>query len=87
MSFSRRHYEEVARIIRTVAEESATVRAGSTTPTVLRDASSTSRSFYAIGSDHARAAIHSRLVAMFAADNPRFDATRFDMACEPRSGK
>ncbi len=25
-----------------------------------------------------------KIRAMFAADNPRFDATRFDMACEPK---
>lgn len=63
MSFSKRHYEEVARIIR---EERAAWP--------HHDAQRMAQRFQ-----------HS-LRQMFAADNPRFDATRFDMACEPKGG-
>ena len=74
MSFTRRHYEEVARIIRTNRDRSI----------VIKDRLDAE---YHRGIDTAVGNMQMALRQMFAADNPRFDAVRFDMACEPRSEK
>lgn len=71
MSFTARHYNEVARIIRT--EREGIQRRYKESNFVLPLAAATSVNNIA-----------SDLRRMFAADNPRFDATRFDMACEPK---
>lgn len=61
MSFTRRHYEETARIIAETKDKFST--------------------------GNALLFAQSRLSAMFAADNPRFDAEKFAKACEPGSAK
>lgn len=76
MAFTKRHYEEVARIIRTERERTEkeygpAFRMG-LAPAV------------GCGAEGATKRIQTELRRMFAADNPRFDGTRFDMACEPR---
>jgi hypothetical protein len=81
MAFTKRHYEEVARIIRTRREGVARIKA---VPVQLFRAAVDD---YAAGAKSEIQAMQSELRRMFAADNPRFDGTRFDMACEPRSGK
>ena len=64
MSFTRKHYVEVARIIR---EESARcARPGA------------EESLCAVRN------IGESIARMFAADNPRFDANRFAIACAPK---
>lgn len=72
MAFTRRHYNEVARIIR---EELTQHRAD------MGPAFAGSAAEVAVWN------IQNALCRMFAADNPRFDGTRFDLACEPRSKK
>jgi hypothetical protein len=74
MAFTKRHYEEVARIIRTQRERAQWLRAEY----------QSEESAKAI--DSAARMISEDLRRMFAADNPRFDGTRFDMACEPKGG-
>jgi hypothetical protein len=39
---------------------------------------------YIRGYRHALTRVQQDMRQMFAADNPRFDAVRFDMACEPK---
>lgn len=87
MSFTKKHYEETARIVRETFAASDAIRAGHCTPAVLRDASGVARSFHAIGVAHGARNIADSLSRMLASDNPRFDAERFAKACEPGSGK
>lgn len=67
MSFTRKHYEDVARII-------ADAKAGKGAP---QFATCQVLNGYQI----AAADIQAKLTALFAADNPRFDAARFAVAC------
>lgn len=69
MSFTRKHYEETARIIREHRTDVANVDAVGGLPDLMLSR------------------VARDLSAMFAADNPRFDAERFAKACEPGSGK
>lgn len=69
MAFTKRHYEEVARIIRQAYEDA-------------REYPPSESKAGAEAVDR----IQTDLRRMFAADNPRFDGTRFDMACEPKGG-
>lgn len=69
MTFTRKHYEETARIIRERARHNAI-------DPVWRE-----------GWHAAVSSMRVQLSAMFAADNPRFDAERFAKACEPGSAK
>lgn len=80
MSFTRRHYEEVARIIREQAARSREVP----TPQILGTDPLTS---YRLGRESGINCMREKLARMFAADNPRFDPARFDMACEPKGEK
>lgn len=75
MSFSRKQYETVARIIR---EGRTYVNAYP-----MQDGTQD----YARGYRQALTRVTSELSAMFAADNPRFDAERFARACEPDGAK
>lgn len=68
MAFTARHYNEVARIIRNRRECAA------------RNPSDRE----GLAADAALCNLIHDLRRMFAADNPRFDGTRFDMACEPK---
>lgn len=74
MAFTKRHYEEVARIIRTRRDLLNTHAAGQRGHDSLMDRCGELD------------AMQNELRRMFAADNPRFDGTRFDMACEPKEG-
>ena len=71
MAFTARHYNEVARIIRTERERLLNNDEG----------------LKALGGLETVHNIRQDLRRMFAADNPRFDGTRFDMACEPKESK
>lgn len=62
MAFTRRHYQEVARIIQRERALYADIPVAHSAISHIQDA----------------------LKRMFAADNPRFDPTRFAMACDPR---
>lgn len=66
MAFTKRHYEEVARII--LARRVDLFPEDTTALMTLR-------------------ILQGDLRRMFAADNPRFDGTRFDMACDPKGEK
>lgn len=70
MTFTARHYTEVARIIQRARED-------------LRDEIAIGTATHAVASSYV-GNIQSDLCRMFCADNPRFDGTRFDMACEPK---
>jgi hypothetical protein len=74
MAFTKRHYEEVARIIQ---GEKAMRPASGNENAAAWD--------YFAGETLER--IQEKFCRMFAADNPRFDGTRFDMACEPKGEK
>lgn len=76
MSFTRRHYEETARIIAHSREYAGAYPSGSY-----------QQNEYKRGYHQALTRVSSELRSMFAADNPRFDAERFAKACEPGSGK
>jgi len=78
MSFTKRHYEEVARIIRTGRVYLVNYPKNPETP---------EKAQYLRGYGQALTRVQNDIGRMFAADNPRFDAVRFDMACEPRSEK
>lgn len=74
MSFTRKHYETAARIIRTQREHNAHYAGDG-------------NSQFNQGAQWAAKVIGDRLSTMFASDNPRFDAERFAKACEPEVGK
>lgn len=74
MAFTKRHYEEVARIIKAIHGTHVSNYGGRSNE-------------YTAGRNDALRMMQEDLRRMFAADNPRFDGTRFDMACEPRSEK
>ena len=76
MSFTHRHYNEVARIIR---EEKARHQHSDSTGPIPDQ--------YERVPYEAVERVQEGLRRMFAADNPRFDTTRFDMACEPKEGQ
>lgn len=71
MSFTRKHYIEVARVIH---DRSISGLAN-------LDAKESE------GYRHALLHVQGDLARMFAADNPRFDAERFNKACEPKGGE
>lgn len=75
MSFTRKHYEEVARIIQTQRMRSDMMR--------TMDGNARDNAHSATGIAYAAKAIQVELRNLFAADNPRFDAARFDAACQP----
>lgn len=74
MSFTKKHYEETARII----NDARNIRALVTKHEAEEE--------YVNGYRAAALHISLRLSRMFSADNPRFDAERFARACEPNGG-
>lgn len=82
MAFTARHYNEVARIIQ---NGRAYADAYPTEGNFAEDRRANSE--YVRGYQHALNRVAVDLRRTFAADNPRFDRTRFDMACEPKEGQ
>lgn len=69
--FSKRHYEALARLIRQTDKH---LRPSSANPDVAMW-------------DHCMDSLKESMVSEFKADNPRFDAERFNKACEPKGGE
>jgi hypothetical protein len=79
MSFTRKHYERAAEIIR--QEREFIIRGGATGTPIELTAPEQNGAYNAV------TRVTSNLSRMFAADNPRFDAARFAAACEPKGAK
>jgi hypothetical protein len=79
MAFTKSHYEEVAGIIR-----AQRARVDSEYGPALRMGLAPAIACGALG---AIDGIQGGLRRMFASQNPKFDAARFDKACEPRGEK
>lgn len=71
MAFTARHYNEVARIIQSQQQ-------------AIHNGRGTVNPDYLTGAKVTVDTIQGQLCRMFAADNPKFDGTRFDMNCEPK---
>jgi hypothetical protein len=71
MSFTARHYNGIQRIIRETRERA-------------RDALHSDTQEFGKGYDHGARYIQEQMGRMLAADNPRFDLTRYNMECEPK---
>lgn len=76
MSFTRKHYVEVARIIHDLRVDANNALW-----------SRGHNDGFQAGARAATNRMQSDLARMFAADNPRFDRERFNVACEPGSDK
>jgi hypothetical protein len=70
MSFTARHYNSIQRIIR------------DTRARPRRPHSDTQE--FGKGYDHGARYVQEQMGRMLAADNPRFDLTRYNMECEPK---
>lgn len=76
MAFTREHYEAVARILQT--RYVIQIETQEQFPELRNTCRNRRREIDCIREELAR---------MFAADNPSFDAERFNKACEPQSGE
>jgi hypothetical protein len=79
MSFTKRDYEAVARIIQTQRTRADMMR--------TMDGNARDNAHNAAGAAYASEEIQRNLSRHFAATNPAFDAERFARACEPGGGK
>lgn len=73
MSFTARHYNSIQRIIR---ERREFIRE--------REVARPDLSTYYTGGRMVLSDIQEQIGRMLAADNPRFDLTRYNMECEPK---
>lgn len=69
MSFTARHYNSIQRIIRTTKADFAR---------------QTHRPDLALGAQLALETVQADIGRMLAADNPRFDLTRYNLECDPK---
>lgn len=75
-NFSKRHYEQIAGIIAALRENDNGPKPESTFGQGMRE-----------GAKNRMEVMQGALVRIFARDNPRFDAERFNKACGPRGDK